>query len=92
MLLLPSRHFDVERVGRLCFSRGRQGGRPSHLLSTALTLLFLSYLPYTMREMAANGFPLSIGSAGVMLYIKPVGGKLTVQFVTCPALQQSYCM
>lgn len=42
-----------------------------HLLSTVLLLYFLSELPYIMREMGPNGFPLSIGSAAVMLYIKP---------------------
>lgn len=43
-----------------------------------------------MREMAPNGFPLSIGSAAVMLYIKPglYGRMPAVQYAIHLVLQQ----
>lgn len=58
----------------------------SHLLSSVLLLLLLlSSLPYIMREMAPNGFLLSISGAAVMLYIRPglYGHIQAVQCVIC---------
>lgn len=51
-----------------CLSPEADGEGEPHLLSSVL-LLKLRRLPYTIREMAPN--PLSIGSAAVMLYIRP---------------------
>lgn len=42
-----------------------------HLLPRCFLLLcFLNQLPYIMREIGPNGFPLSIGRAADVLYIK----------------------
>lgn len=43
---------------------------PAVFLLLLLVLHFLSQLPYIMREMGPNGFPLSIGRAADVLYIK----------------------
>lgn len=53
-----------------CLSPEADGEGEPHLLSSVL-LLKLRQLPYTIREMAPNGLPWSIGSAAVMLYIRP---------------------
>lgn len=51
-----------------------QGGRratvPHLLLRCFLLLRVLNQLPYIMREIGPNGFPLSIGGAADVLYIK----------------------
>lgn len=66
-----------------------------HLLPAVFLLLlhFLSQLPYIMREMGPNGFPLSIGRAADVLYIKlrPLWTHTdNVIFVTVVVLQNIY--